>query len=142
MPPDQALLLFTAPGEKLWIKDWDPQILHGDGFETGTVFVTTNHGPNTYWLVSKLDRENGRAKYARVTPNACTGTVAVEVVDNGTGGSTINVCYQLTGLSNAGNEKLRETYSASEYAAMMHEWRLMIQDSRAIIDEHFRDSTR
>ena len=31
----------------LWIENWDPEILHGDGFETGTVFVTTNHGPNT-----------------------------------------------------------------------------------------------
>ncbi len=50
MTPEQALPLFTAPGEKLWISIWDPVVLNGDGFEEGTVFVTSNHGHTTYWL--------------------------------------------------------------------------------------------
>jgi hypothetical protein len=141
-PPQDALLLFTAPGEKLWIDDWDPEILHGDGFEAGTVFVTSNHGPKTCWLVSEFDRKNRRAKYTRVTPDAHAGTVEVAVSDNATGGSTIRISYHLTGLSRAGDETLEESYGESEFAAMMRQWQGMIQTCRPVIDEHFRDSTR
>ena len=72
-----------------------------------------------------------------MTPGADTGTVDVSVTSNGKGGATINVAYQLTALSEAGNEKLAESYSESNYAAMMEQWRNMIVDSREKIDAHF-----
>jgi hypothetical protein len=73
----------------------------------------------------------------RVTPGANTGTVDVSITANGSGGSTVNVAYQLTGLSPAGNADLEGSYSESSYAEMMEEWRTMINDSREAIDEHF-----
>jgi hypothetical protein len=137
MTPEEALPLFTAPGEKLWISIWDPFILHGDGFEKGTTFVTTHHGHTTYWLVTDYDTEAKHAQYARVTPEANTGTVDVSIDSNGTGGATVNVAYQLTGLSPAGNSDLEKSFSESNYAEMMEEWRTMINNSRAKIDDHF-----
>jgi len=142
LPPREALLLFTAPGERLWISEWDPKILHGDGFEAGTVFITTNHGPSTYWQVCDFDRDAGHARYVRVTPESDTGMVDVRVSSNNTGGSTINVTYQLTGLTPSGNDKLSTAYSAPDYAAMLQNWQRMIRDSRATIDEFFRNRER
>ena len=129
--------LFTAPGEKLWISIWDPVILHGDGYEKGTVFVTNNHGHTSYWLVTDYDTNAKHAQYVRVTPDADTGTVDVSITSNGKGGATVNVAYQLTALSAAGNEKLKESFSESNYAKMMKDWRSMIDDSRGKIDDHF-----
>ena len=140
--PRDALLLFTAPGERLWIREWDPLILNGDGFARGTVFLTTSHEHVTYWVVSDFDRERRHAKYIRVTPESDMGTVDVTVTANESGGSTVNVTYQLTGLTPAGNQKLQESFSRSDYATMMQRWKCMIQDSRARIDEYFRDSGR
>lgn len=140
LPPDNALLLFTAPGEKIWIAEWEPRFLHGNGVEAGTVFVTTNRGSDTYWLVSEFDQARRRAKYIRVTPELFTGTVEVLVADSGAGGSTVTVCYQLTGLSAAGNCELQDTFSESAYTAMMQEWQQMIGNSRPAIDEFFPDS--
>lgn len=142
LPPQEALLLFTAPGERLWISEWDPEILHGDGFEAGTVFMTTNHGPNTCWLVCDFNRDPGHARYARVTPESDAGTVDVRVSPNDSGGSTIGVSYRLTGLTPAGSEKLLTSYSAPNYAAMLQKWQSMIRDSRATIDEFFRNRER
>ena len=71
------------------------------------------------------------------TPNANTGTVDVSVSSNGAGGAIVNVTYQLTGLSNAGNEAIGELLSESAYAEMMEEWRSMINSSRESIDKHF-----
>lgn len=128
MTPQQAQPLFTAPGERLWVPAWDPVILHGDGYEKGTVFVTTHHGHKTYWLVADYDTETRHARYVRVTPGVSTGTVDVHIAPNGHGGAIVNVAYQLTGLSPAGNADLQESFSRSRYAAMMEEWRSMIKD--------------
>ena len=50
--PEHAFQLFTAPGEKLWIDDWDPVILSGgDGRERGAVFVTDVADNKAYWVV-------------------------------------------------------------------------------------------
>lgn len=137
MTPEEALPLFTAPGEKLWISIWDPVILNGDGYEKGTAFVTTNHRHTTYWLVTDYDTDAKHAQYVRVTPEANTGTVDVSITSNGNGGATVNVAYQLTGLSPVGNSDLEESFSESNYAEMMEEWRNMINSSREKIDDHF-----
>ncbi len=137
MTPDEAQPLFTAPGEKLWIPIWDPVILSGDGYEKGTAFVTNNHGHTTYWLVTDYDTEARHTQYVRVTPGANIGSVDVSITANDSGGSTVNVAYQVTGLSPAGNAEMEDSFSESRYAAMMEEWRTMINDGRMTIDEHF-----
>ena len=137
MTPEYALPLFTALGEKLWISIWDPIILNGDGYEEGTLWVTVNHGHTTYWYVSDYDTDAKHAQYVRVTPDANSGTVDVSVTPDGKGGSIVTVSYQLTGLSEAGNKGVQELLEEANYAAMMEEWRSMINDSRAQIDAHF-----
>ena len=137
MTPAEALPLFTAPGERLWISSWDPTILNGDGFEQGTVFVTSGHGTKTYWLVADYDTQTNHARYVRTTPDVDTGTVDVAVSATEDGRSTVTVSYQVTGLSHAGNEALQASFSASQYAQMMEEWQTMIENNRDRIDEHF-----
>jgi len=137
MAPDKALPLFTALGEKLWISIWDPSILKGDGFEKGTVFVTSNHGSKTHWMVMDYNTQTYHALYVRVTPKLNMGTVEVSLEPNNKGGSIVNVSYELTALSQTGNKKLLEEFSEFKYAQMMEEWRNMINSSREKIDEHF-----
>jgi hypothetical protein len=137
MKPDDAFPLFTAPGEKLWISMWEPFILNGDGYEEGTVWVTAGHGHKTYWNVADYDTDAGHARYVRVTPEANSGTVDVSVTSNGNGGSTVIVTYQLTGLSDAGNENIAKLLGEAEFARMMQDWRRMINENREKIDDHF-----
>lgn len=137
MRPDDAFPLFTAPGETLWIPTWEPLILNGDGYEEGSVWVTAAHGHRTYWYVADYDAEARHARYVRVTPEADIGAVGVSVTANGNGGATVNVTYQLTGLSEAGNETIAKMLSESAYAAMMEAWRRMIDQNRDRIDDHF-----
>ena len=96
MSPEEALPLFTALGEKFWIPTWDPVVLNGDGVETGTVFVTSNQGHKTHWIVMDYDSQAYHALYVRVTPEVDAGTVDVSLVSNGKGGSVVTVSYELT----------------------------------------------
>lgn len=137
LPPERAFPLFTAPGEELWVPAWDPVVLHGDGLGEGTVFVTTNHGHTTYWLVTDYDADAHRAQYVRVTPEADTGTVDVSIAATEQGGSIVDVGYHLTALTPAGNAKLEESFGERDYADMMREWQRLIAESREEIDAHF-----
>ena len=126
-PPHLAFALFTGPGERLWIEEWEPTVLSGDGLERGTVF-TTDIGEKTYWIVVDFDRETLHARYARVAPESRAGTVDVKIEPDGEGGSLARVRYELTALSEAGNEIL-ETFDEASYAEMMITWEQMIRDA-------------
>ena len=134
--PDDAFPLFTAPGEELWAPGWEPFILNGDGYEEGTVWVTRGHGHTAYWYVANYDTNKRHARYVRVTPGANTGTVEVQVASNGSDGSTVNVTYALTGLSDAGNKNIEEMLGESAYSEMMEHWRGAIEENRDRIDAH------
>jgi hypothetical protein len=127
-PPEQSIHLFTALGEILWADGWQPVILSGDGIEKGTVFVTTHNEESTIWVVVEFDPQKFHARYSRVTPAMRAGTVEVNVRSDGQGGSNVEVAYQLTALSEAGNRDLAH-FDAQEYAEMMTQWENEIRDA-------------
>lgn len=125
-PPEKAFHLFTAPGEMLWAPGWDPVILSGDGTEEGTVFVTSHGHETTIWVVVDFDLNAYRARYARITPASRAGTVGVRLHANDSGGSTVTVKYELTALSESGNQNLTH-FDAGAYAKMLNEWEIHIR---------------
>jgi len=120
LPPADAFRLFTPRGEQDWAHGWQPrfpaQVV--DDEEPGTVFGTDAHGQRTTWLVT--GREPGRRiSYARVTPGEQAGTVTVTITGAGDH-SEVEVCYQLTALTAAGSDKVREF--ADRYPAYLQSW--------------------
>jgi hypothetical protein len=126
LPPAEAFRLFTPRGEQDWVKGWEPRFPAStpDDTEPGTVFETDTHGRRTIWLV--LDRQPGkRISYARVTPGETAGTVTV-VVNGADRGSEVTVTYELTELSDAHGDKLREFVDT--YPAYLQSWQDAITD--------------
>jgi hypothetical protein len=126
-PPDSAFLLFTGPGEKLWIEDWDPVVVSGDGLSPGTVFIT-DIGEETLWIIVDFDRQARHARYARFAPGSRAGTVEVRVDSDGNGKSIARVTYELTALSQAGNDALA-AFDEAAYTGMLQAWEQMIRDA-------------
>lgn len=125
-PPEKAIYLFTAPGEVVWVPGWEPTIMNGDGFEQGTVFLTGHGDEATIWVVVDFDTEAYRARYARITPASRAGTVEVQLHANDSGGSIVEVSYELTALSESGNENLAG-FDDKAYAKMLTEWKRLIE---------------
>jgi len=107
-PPEQSIHLFTGPGEILWADGWHPVILSGDGTEKGTVFVTSHNEEITIWVVVDFDPQTFHVRYSRVTSSVRAGTVEVFLRSDSQGGSIVDVTYQLTALSEAGNRDLAQ----------------------------------
>ena len=128
-PPEHAFQLFTAPGERLWVEGWDPEILSGgDGRGKGSVFLTDAHGDKAYWVVVDYDEETLHACYARIAPGTRAGTVEIVARDDGTGATSVEVTYELTALTDEGNQQLA-AFDSDAYAEMLGEWELMIRDA-------------
>jgi hypothetical protein len=119
-PPREAFGLFTPRGEQAWADGWQPRFPApaADDTEPGTVFVTGAHGHRTVWVVT--GRETGRwISYARVTPGDRAGTVTITVHPAGQH-SEVEVSYQLTALSEAAGDGLRDF--AEGYAGYLRSW--------------------
>ncbi len=128
IPPSQAFELFTAEGERRWVAGWEPVILSDCAAnESGAVFLTDHGGEQTIWTVIDADRSAGRLLYSRVSPGRRAGTVRVELADEGNG-TRVRVAYDITALGKGG-EPAVAAMDAAGFAAMLAEWKEMIERS-------------
>lgn len=122
LPPERALQLFTPSGERAWAPGWDPHFPSGEEDDTapGTVFVTRAHGVYTVWVVT--ERAADRMAYSRVAPETWGGTVSIlcrQAID----GTEIEVAYDTTSLSEAGDIELRQwAASFDDYLQQWQSW--------------------
>ena len=127
--PAHAFQLFTAPGERFWIEDWDPAILSGgDGREKGAVWITQVGGTTAYWVVVDYDAAALHARYARIAPATHAGTVEVFARPDGAGDTEVEVTYQLTALTEAGNRELA-AFDTDAFSRMLAGWERMISEA-------------
>ena len=137
--PEDAFPLFTAPGERIWVPGWDPVIVGGGvGLERGSVWLTGDGEDHTIWLVVDYDPQRLHARYARITPASRAGTVEVTAKPNESGGTSVEVTYDLTALSEHGNEILAE-FDEAYYAKMMLEWERLITEAEIEYPVQFAD---
>ncbi len=117
-PRAPALALFTAEGERAWAPGWDPAFPAPERTEgAGAVFVTANAEQTTTWVM--VDQDEHGVRYARFTPGATAGTVAVTVLAAESTSTRVRVSYDLTALSPDGARWL-ETFAADFVTYIAH----------------------
>jgi hypothetical protein len=129
LPADEAMVLFTARGERDWVEGWDPKFPVGepDDEGEGTVFVTTADGRPTYWVVAA--RATGSVRYARITPGLFAGTVEVRERRSDGRATQVDVTYDLSALTPHGAAKLDDF--AAGYEQEIGAWQDAIETALA-----------
>lgn len=122
LPPTEAFPLFSPLGEKAWVPEWNPELLHPSGveWETGLVWRTAHDGQESIWFVGALDREQHDVTYYRVDLGLTGVTIAVSCRESD-GGTAVAVRYTFVGITDAGNEFVRARTEA-EFEAKMRHW--------------------
>ena len=110
LPVARAFPLFEPQGERLWAEGWDPVYLHpADGRAVKGMVFTTSHGhEETIWTLVRHEPATGIVEYVRVTPGSRTGRVLVQCTALDAGRTRVHVIYAMTGLTEAGNARVRE----------------------------------
>lgn len=114
---DDVRPLFSAEGERRWAPGWEP--LWADGsheHEIGEVWTTAGP-PATTWVT--VDVGTHHVRYGRVVVGDSAGLVTVTCAENG-GSTTVTVDYDLSALSAAGAERLKQF--AADYDDMLAHW--------------------
>jgi hypothetical protein len=128
LPPEQALDLFTAEGERRWVPDWQPRhVTPPDGAPVeGGIFLTRDDDTEVIWRVQRFDRSAGLAEYLRVVPGNRVAVVTVRCTPAGASTRAV-VSYRITPLSAAGRDYAAGLDEAA-YAAMMRTWQTLIEE--------------
>ena len=114
LPRDRAFQFFTPEGERAWAPGWDPRYLHPADATPGAGMVfTTSMSEETLWMMLRYEPAEGRVEYLRCTPGSRVGVVRVECVPLEPGSTRVNVSYELTALTEAGNATIRELDEAA-----------------------------
>ncbi len=123
MPMRQAFPLFEPEGERRWAQGWLPTYLQpADGRATRGMVFTTSHGEEeTIWMMVRHEPAAGLVEYVRTTPGSRTGRVLVQCAALDAVRTRVTVIYALTGLSEAGNARLRELDEAN-YRSYIETW--------------------
>jgi hypothetical protein len=138
-PQRAALALFTPAGERAWAPGWDPTFPAPQRTEgPGAVFVTAYGADTTTWVM--VDQDECGVRYARFTPGATAGTVAVVVLDAEPTRTRLRVSYDLTALGSDGARWL-ETFAEGFNDYIAH-WEAAITAAPLSDAQHHRKSTR
>jgi len=130
VPPDAAFEFFSPLGEKLWVPDWNPELLHPPGvvWERGLIFRTNEERGEAVWVVTALDRRLHEVEYHRVEAGRYVARVTVHCGAHAGVQTQVRVAYSFVGLSEAGNQDVAAMSSAS-FAEKMQRWQEWIRRS-------------
>jgi len=94
------------------------------------VFRTTGHldGRETVWIVADYRPDLHKVSYARLAQDSNIGLVDVACSDS-SGGALVTVRYTLTGLTQEGDDFVREFLSDAHYTRFTEEWRVALSNA-------------
>ena len=122
-PPDDAFELFSPLGERLWVPDWNPELLYPPGvsWERGLIFRTIEEPGEAVWFVTALDRRRHEVEYHRVESGRYVARVSVNCQVSAGLQTEVRVTYLFVGLSEAGNEDIA-AMSSESFDEKMRRW--------------------
>lgn len=129
-PPARVFPLFTPEGERAWVAGWNPRFVpeSAEPSRAGSVFVTDHDGEVTLWMVAELEAGACRARYIRHTEGSRVALVSVDCSPC-PAGTRVEISYDVTGLSEAGNEKIRQL--AAGFAETIAGWKHPVEAALA-----------
>lgn len=123
-PPETVFPLLCPVRECDWVQDWDPLLVVSAGgvAETDCIFVTSDGGRESTWIVTRLDPASWTIELVKVTPGVTVGQIHVTLAAE-PGGTAAEITYQHTALGEAGRA-LVDGFTDEFYESFMKEWEM------------------
>lgn len=126
---DKVFPLFSPSGEKLWVPEWEPELIYPNNIEwaCGQIFRTNETMGEAVWIVTRLDHESYAVEYHRVESGRCVARIEVVCRSTGHNKTEATISYSFVGLSEAGNREI-DAMTQRDYDAKMSRWTRWIND--------------
>jgi hypothetical protein len=131
-PVEQVFELFSPLGEKLWVPEWNPELLHppDTSWARGLIFRTQEEKGEAVWVVTALEREAHEVEYHRVESGRYVARVRVACRAAADGQTQVATTYVFVGLSPEGNAEIG-LMTNELYVEKMKRWERWISESLA-----------
>jgi hypothetical protein len=122
-PIETVFDLFSPLGERNWVPDWNPELLHPSGvcWARGQIFRTQEEAGEAVWVVTALTREAHEVEYHRVESQRYVARVRVRCTATASQVTEVSTSYGFIGLTAEGNDAIGVMTEAS-YAEKMKRW--------------------
>ena len=123
--PDRVFPLLCPVREAEWLDGWTYRLLRSKSglAEEGCVFRTVLPGePETIWIVTRHEPEAGRVDFARVTAGQVATRLAIRVRPAGACESSVEITYEFTPTSPAGERVIARRHSEDAFRKSMEWW--------------------
>jgi hypothetical protein len=126
---DVVFPLFSPLGEKSWVPQWDPELLHPAGatWEQGLVFRTNEESGDAIWVVSRLERSDHQVEYYRVECSRYVARIEVRCRAFSAAETEVQTAYEFIGLSEEGNRQIA-SMTHDDYKKKMIRWQNWINE--------------
>ena len=122
-PIEAVFDLFSPLGERLWVPDWNPELLYPSGvsWACGQIFRTHEEAGDAVWVVTMLTHESHEVEYHRVEPYRYVARVRVKCTAPAHQVTEVSTSYGFIGLTAEGNDTIG-VMTAASYAEKMKRW--------------------
>ena len=126
-PIETVFELFSPLGERLWVPDWNPELLYPSDAAWGRnqIFRTHEETGEAIWIVTDLNREVHQVEYHRVEPHLYVSHIRVKCSESGVDRTEVSTAYTFIGLSSDGNDAIG-SMTAEAYSEKMKRWKQWI----------------
>ena len=128
-PIETVFDLFSPLGERAWVPDWNPELLHPSdvSWARGQIFRTQEETGEAVWIVTELSREAHQVEYHRVEPHRYVAVIRVKCIAPVDGSTEVFTAYAFIGLSSEGNDEIGAMTDGA-YAEKMKRWKQWISE--------------
>ena len=122
-PIARVFPLFSPLGEKLWVPDWNPELLYPPNIDWAEdqLFRTREEFGSAIWVVSELDFEAYYVVYHRVEADRYVAQIGVRCYPASADVTEANIVYRFVGLSERGNQEIN-AMSQRSFEEKMERW--------------------
>lgn len=122
--PDETLPLFTAAGERLWIKEWKPTYIYPKSGEPqqGMVWKTTSEANiDEIWVTVTYNVEQHTATYVKWSPENNVTRIDIQCSPIDDAHTRVQITYTVTALNNKARTGL-QAFTKAHYDHWIMSW--------------------
>lgn len=122
-PPATVFRLLCPVRETEWLSDWDPDLVVSDsGFaEPDCMFVTSDDGKQSIWVITRHDPEALEIRMLKTTPGELVTQIEIRCMPAEKKETRCRIRYTFTALSKTGKEIVAGR-DAEWYRNFMNRW--------------------
>lgn len=122
-PPATVFSLLCPVKEAQWLEGWDPELVISDSgvAEPDCMFVTSENGTESVWVITRHDPGTMEIQMLKITPGLMVTQIRIRCIPAEENQTRCRIRYTFSAISEAGKEQVKRR-DTQWYRVFMNQW--------------------